>query len=55
MKPRCEYQIGHRPTFIYNAFTIPRAVICPNPVEPGEKWCAEHHDAGEALLAKARQ
>ena len=42
MKRQCERQVGVRPVTIYNAVTIPRAVICPHNAEPGSKFCADH-------------
>ena len=45
LRPRCERQVGVRPTFMYNAVTIPVAVICPHFALPGSKYCAEHQES----------
>lgn len=42
LRPQCERQIDVRPTVMWNAVTIPVAVICPHFALPGSPYCERH-------------
>jgi hypothetical protein len=39
---RCEAQTGVRKVLWFNAVSLPRAVFCSSPAEPGSRFCADH-------------
>lgn len=47
LPPQCQRQIGYRPTFLYNAISIPVARICPHFALEGSNYCERHQDPGE--------